>query len=192
MFVYLLDMEPTKKQMLFKMWSQIGPSIASLKYFNINLDSVNYKLLLAEFLGLDGNTKEKKLISLEKHVKDTCNEFLSLPENSPCGGSLRMIGNDGLSSYTIYGRGGGEMFIGLKGLFAYRIPEDFACEDIEVYSDIDEIYRVDECFTDDCIRPVLNELKLHIRKNYGELVLNNIEVYSEDSVIGDIPIKKYS
>ena len=184
-------MDPKRKEILFKMWSQLGPSLESFKYLGISGES-NYKLLLAEFLGLPGNTSEKKLISLEKHMKDTCNEFLSLPENSPCGGSLRMIGNDGLSSYTIYGRGGGEMFISLKGLFAYKIPEDFVCEDLETYSDIEEMYRVDECFTDDCIRDSINKLKSHIRKVYGSLVLNNIELYSEDNVVGDIPIKKYS
>jgi hypothetical protein len=183
-------MEPNRKEILFKMWSQLGPSLESFKYLGISGES-NYKLLLAEFLGLPGNTSEKKLISLEKHIKDTCNEFLSLTENSPCNGTLRMIGNDALASSFLSGQPG-KRYNQLKGLFAYRVPEDFVCEDLETYSDIEEIYRVDECFTDDCIRDSINKLKSHIRKVYGDLVLNNIELYSEDNVIGDIPLKKYS
>jgi hypothetical protein len=183
-------MEPNRKEILFKMWSQLGPSLESFKYLGISGES-NYKLLLAEFLGLPGNTSEKKLISLEKHIKDTSNEFLSLTENSPCNGTLRMIGNDALASSFLSGQPG-KRYNQLKGLFAYRVPEDFVCEDLETYSDIEEIYRVDECFTDDCIRDSINKLKSHIRKVYGDLVLNNIELYSEDNVIGDIPLKKYS
>lgn len=183
-------MDLNRKQILFKMWSQLGPSLESFKYLGISGES-QYKLLLAEFLGLPGNTSEKKLMSLEKHIKDTCNEFLSLPENSPCNGTLRMIGNDALASGSLLGQPG-KRFGQLKGLFAYSVPEDFVCEDLETYSDIEEIYRVDECFTDDCIRDSLNKLKSHIKKVYGDLILNNIELYSEDSVIGDIPIKKYS
>ncbi len=140
-------MEPNRKEILFKMWSQLGPSLESFKYLGISGES-NYKLLLAEFLGLPGNTSEKKLISLEKHIKDTSNEFLSLPGNSPCNGTLRMIGNDALASSFLSGQPG-KRYNQLKGLFAYRVPEDFVCEDLETYSDIEEIYRVDECFTDD-------------------------------------------
>lgn len=183
-------MDPNRKQILFKMWSQLGPSLESFKYLGISGES-QYKLLLSEFLGLPGNTSEKKLMSLEKHIKDTCNEFLSLPENSPCNGTLRMIGNDALASASLLGQPG-KRFNQLKGLFAYRIPEDFVCEDLETYSDIEEMYRVDECFTDDCVRDSLNKLKSHIKKVYGDLILNNIELYSEDNVIGDIPLKKYS
>jgi hypothetical protein len=183
-------MDPNRKQILFKMWSQLGPSLESFKYLGISGES-QYKLLLAEFLGLPGNTSEKKLMSLEKHIKDTCNEFLSLPENSPCNGTLRMIGNDALASASLLGQPG-KRFNQLKGLFAYRIPEDFVCEDLETYSDIEEMYRVDECFTDDCVRDSLNKLKSYIKKVYGDLILNNIELYSEDNVIGDIPLKKYS
>ena len=190
-------MDPKRKEILFKMWSQLGPSLESFKYLGISgseLPNNNYKLLLADFLGLPGNTSEKKLLSLEKHIQDTSNEFLSLPGNSPCNGTLRMIGNDGLSYSGILGSGSGasERFIQLKGLFAYRVPEDFVCEDLDTYSDIEEMYRVDECFTDDCIREAINRLKSHIRKVYGSLILNNIELYSEDNVVGDIPIKKYS
>ena len=187
-------MDPKRKEILFKMWSQLGPSLESFKYLGISgseLPNNNYKLLLADFLGLPGNTSEKKLLSLEKHIQDTSNEFLSLPGNSPCNGTLRMIGNDALASSFLSGQPG-KRYNQLKGLFAYRVPEDFVCEDLETYSDIEEIYRVDECFTDDCIRDSINNLKSHIRKVYGDLVLNNIEVYSEDNVIGDIPIKKYS
>lgn len=183
-------MDLNRKQILFKMWSQLGPSLESFKYLGISGES-QYKLLLAEFLGLPGNTSEKKLMSLEKHIKDTCNEFLSLPENSPCNGTLRMIGNDALASASLLGQPG-KRFNQLKGLFAYRVPEDFVCEDLETYSDIEEMYRVDECFTDDCVRDSLNKLKSHIKKVYGDLILNNIELYSEDNVIGDIPLKKYS
>ena len=183
-------MDPNRKEILFKMWSHLGPSLESFKYLGISGES-QYKLLLAEFLGLPGNTSEKKLMSLEKHIKDTCNEFLSLPENSPCNGTLRMIGNDALASSSILGQPG-KRFNQLKGLFAYSIPEDFVCEDLETYSDIEEMYRVDECFTDDCVRDSLNKLKSHIKKVYGDLILNNIELYSEDNVIGDIPLKKYS
>ena len=183
-------MDLNRKQILFKMWSQLGPSLESFKYLGISGES-QYKLLLAEFLGLPGNTSEKKLMSLEKHIKDTCNEFLSLPENSPCNGTLRMIGNDALASASLLGQPG-KRFNQLKGLFAYSIPEDFVCEDLETYSDIEEMYRVDECFTDDCVRDSLNKLKSHIKKVYGDLILNNIELYSEDNVIGDIPLKKYS
>lgn len=184
-------MDPKKKDILFKMWSQMGPSLESFKYLGIGGEN-NYKLLLADFFELPGNTSEKKLLSLEKHIKDTCNDFLSLPGNSPCNGTLRMIGNDGLVYSGILGSGGSERFIQVKGLFAYRVPEDFVCEDLDTYSDIEEMYRVDECFTDDCIRDAINRLKVHIRKVYGSLILNNIELYSEDRVVGDIPIKSYS
>lgn len=184
-------MDPKKKDILFKMWSQMGPSLESFKYLGIGGEN-NYKLLLADFFELPGNTSEKKLLSLEKHIKDTCNDFLSLPGNSPCNGTLRMIGNDGLAYSGILGSGGSERFIQVKGLFAYRVPEDFVCEDLDTYSDIEEMYRVDECFTDDCIRDAINRLKVHIRKVYGSLILNNIELYPEDRVVGDIPIKNYS
>lgn len=184
-------MSPQEKNMLFKIWNQLGPSVEKLKYLGIDSQSINYKVLLAEFLGLKGTTNHEKLISLEQHIKSVSNEFLSQPEASPCGGTIRMIGNGILESDSVYDRSGHNPFMPFKGIFAFGIPEDFVCEDLEVYSDIDKEYQVGECFTDDCLRSTINMLKEYLNKNFG-LLLNHIEVISEDDVIGDIPIKKYS
>ena len=100
-----------------------------------------------------------------------------------------MIGNGVLQSN--YFAGVEKKFIPLMGMFAYSIPEDFRCEDIEVYSDIESEYQVDECFTDDCLRLLLNKAKGFVKKKYG-MALNNFQLYNEDKVVGDIPIKKYS
>ena len=180
---------PEEKEMLFKLWNQLGVDIKSAKYLGIDLRNAdNVKLLVAEFYGLRKNGMTDTLIALEQELKDSLNEFFSLPENSPCGGTLRMIGNDVLATTSPFL--GNKNTVPLKGMFAYSVPEDFVCEDLETYSDIEDIYRVDECFTDDCLRDVLNEAKKFILKRYGFL-LNHFEMYNEDTVIGDIPIKKY-
>jgi hypothetical protein len=100
-----------------------------------------------------------------------------------------MIGNGVLQSN--YFAGVEKKFISLMGMFAYSIPEDFRCDDIEVYIDIEPEYRVDECFTDDCLRPLLKNAENFVRKKYG-LVLNHYQLHNENNVVGDIPIKKYS
>jgi hypothetical protein len=180
---------PEEKEMLFKLWNQLGVDIKSAKYLGIDLRNADIvKLLVAEFYGLRKNGMTDTLIALEQELKDSLNEFFSLPENSPCGGTLRMIGNDVLATRSIFS--GFKNTVPLKGVFAYSVPEDFVCEDLETYSDIEDIYRVDECFTDDCLRPVLNETKKFILKRYG-FILNHFDMYNEDNVIGDIPIQKY-
>ena len=181
---------PEQKEMLFKLWNQLGVDSNSAKYLGINFNTSDvFKLLVAEFYGLTKNTKTDTLIALEQDLKDTLNEFFSLPENRPCGGTVRMIGNGVLQSN--YFAGVEKKFIPLMGMFAYSIPEDFRCEDIEVYSDIESEYQVDECFTDDCLRLLLNKAKGFVKKKYG-MALNNFQLYNEDKVVGDIPIKKYS
>lgn len=180
---------PEQKEMLFKLWNQLGVDITSAKYLGINYNNVDtFKLLVAEFYGLTKNSKTDTLIALEQDLKDSLNEFFSLPENSPCGGTVRMIGNDMLKSEHFAGVN--KRFIPLMGIYAYSIPDDFRCENIEDYDVIEKEYRVDECFTDVCLRPVFNDAKKFILKRYG-LVLNNYQLHSEDNVIGDIPIQKY-
>jgi hypothetical protein len=181
---------PEEKEMLFKLWNQLGVDMRSAKYMGINFDTPDgFKLLVAEFYGLKKDTKTDTLIALEQDLKGSLNEFFSLPENRPCGGTVRMIGNGVLQSN--YFAGVEKKFISLMGMFAYSIPEDFRCNDIEVYIDIEPEYRVDECFTDDCLRPLLNNAENFVRKKYG-LVLNHYQLYNENNVVGDIPIKKYS
>jgi len=180
---------PEQKEMLFKLWNQLGVDIDLAKYLGIDFNNADvFKLLVAEFYGLTKNSKTDTLIALEQDLKDSLNKFFSLPENRPCGGTVRMIGNDVLK--INYFAGSKKRFVPLMGIYAYSLPEDFICEDIEEYEDIEKEYQVDECFTDNCLRGVFNDAKKFILKKYG-LVLNNYQLHSEDNVIGDIPIQKY-
>ena len=183
---------PKQKEMLFKLWNHLGVSMQSPKYLDISFPNPQeFKYLVAQFYGLKRDNPTDTLIALEQDIKQKSNEFLSLPENSPCGGKLRMASNNALATTGYGGVTQRNQFAALGGTFAFEIPEDFVCEDIEDYSDMDEMYRVEQCFTDDCIRGSINKLKEYLKKRYG-LILNNIQISSEDNFIGDIPIQKYS
>ena len=178
-----------QKEMLFKLWSNLGVSLQSPKYLDISFPNPQeFKYLVALFYGLKRDNPTNTLIALEQDIKQKSNEFLSLPENSPCGGKLRMVKNNALTTTSYGGVTQKNQFVSLQGTFAFEIPEDFVCEDLEDYSDIDEIYQVEQCFTDDCVRDSINKLKVFLKDRYA-LILNDIRVYSEDNFIGDIQIE---
>ena len=86
-----------QKEMLFKLWSNLGVSLQSPKYLDISFPNPQeFKYLVALFYGLKRDNPTNTLIALEQDIKQKSNEFLSLPENSPCGGKLRMVKNNAL------------------------------------------------------------------------------------------------
>ena len=182
------------KDQLYKLWDATGVDYKSTRYLGDKFETFqDYLLFVADYHNIE-NVSVSGLIS---HILQEMNDYLSNPENIPCGGDaeIRMrdidISNAKLDSKSymtnLYNGMGGNPWGDFD--FILHDPQGFVCEPIPGYDEesmmedflykkykdteipSDGIKDTDEykkfCFEESCFHYVIRDVLGKIRKKYG-------------------------
>jgi hypothetical protein len=173
-------MTPQEKQMIFKLWSQMGVGFSGLKYISFRFKTLkDYYEAVAEFYGLEGGVQ-----GLKQDMLKTANEFLSVKEMLPCpGGTIRLFDVDLENRMTsmAYALDMKKQYTSCMAKFAYTEDPDFKCP----YED-----EFDDCYDIECISSPTQEVSNIFKKKYG-IRINGFEFFDEKYVVGSIGIRQY-
>lgn len=183
-----------KKDQLYKLWDAMGVDYKATRYLGDKFETFqDYLLFVADY----HNIENVSFLGLISHIRQDMNEYLSNPENIPCGGDaeIRMSGID-IDDRQLYEKSYmSNLYEGMGGKpwgkFHYVLhnPQGFECEPIPGYSEKDMmedfLYRkykdtevpsegikdTDEykkfCFEESCFHYVIRDISAKIRKKYG-------------------------
>jgi hypothetical protein len=174
-------MTPQEKQMIFKLWSQMGVGFFVLKYIAFRFRTLeDYYKAVAEFYGLEGGVQ-----GLKQDMLKTANEFLSVKEMLPCpNGTIRLFDLDlekGITSLA-YALDIKKQYSSCTGKFAYTEDPDFKCPYEDDYND---------CYDIECLSSPTQEVSDIFKKKYG-IRISGFEFFDEKYVIGNIGIRQYN
>jgi hypothetical protein len=173
-------MTPQEKQMIFKLWSQMGVGFFVLKYIAFRFRTLeDYYKAVAEFYGLEGGVQ-----GLKQDMLKTANDFLSVKEMLPCpGGTIRLFDIDleGRMTSMGYTLDIKKEYTSCMAKFAYTEDPDFKCPYEDEHND---------CYDLECLSSPTQEVNSIFKKKYG-IRISGFEFFDEKNVVGKIGIRKY-
>jgi len=182
------------KDQLFKLWDATGVDYKHTRYLGDKFHTMqDYYLYVADYF----NTKPLSVQGLISHIINEANEYLSNPDNIPCGGDaiIRMVDITGLVTMEMYspttmklwydGMGSKPFaqykyqLVNLDGFECMEIPgfpeEDMRYEFVRIYGDVnfDNMTKEQEdkykefCFSEGCLHFAIRDVQSKISNKYG-------------------------
>jgi len=182
------------KEQLFKLWDATGVDYKHTRYLGDKFHTMqDYYLYVADYY----NTKPLSVQGLISHIINDANEYLSNPDNIPCGGDaiIRMVDITGLVTMEMYspttmklwydGMGSKPFaqykyqLVNLDGFECMEIPgfpeEDMRYEFVRIYGDVnfDNMTKEQEdkykefCFSEGCLHFAIRDVQSKISNKYG-------------------------
>ncbi len=189
------------KEQLFKLWDATGVDYKHTRYLGDKFHTMqDYYLYVADYY----NTKPLSVQGLISHIINEANEYLSNPDNIPCGGDsiVRMTNIDHWDYDFLYSRismqnryeGMGSkptasfeyQLVNPDGFECMEIPgfpeEDMRYEFIRIFGDVDFDNMTKEqedtykefCFSEGCLHFAIRDVLSKIAKKYG--IRTNVNV----------------
>jgi len=191
-----------EKEVVFKLWDGMGVNSGPriLKYVGSRFDTwKEYYELVAEYYGIQGGVQ-----GLISHIINEANEYLSNPDNIPCGGDaiVRMADitdmdgdrmHNPMTMNLWYEGMGSKPFaqfeydlVNPDGFECVEIPgfpeEDMRYEFIRIYGDVDFDNMTKEqedkykefCFSEGCLHFAIRDVLSKISNKYG--IRTNVNV----------------
>jgi hypothetical protein len=190
-----------KKDQLFKLWDATGVDYKHTRYLGDKFQTMqDYYLYVADY----HDVKPLSVQGLISHIINEANEYLSNPDNIPCGGDaiVRMVDIDHWKKDFFYSRITMQNWyegFGSKPTAKYEYqlvnPDDFECveipgfpeddmryEFIRIYGDVDFDNMTKEqedkykefCFSEGCLHFAIRDVLSKIAKKYG--IYTNVNV----------------
>ncbi len=182
------------KEQLFKLWDATGVDYKHTRYLGDKFQTLqDYYLYVADY----HNIKPLSAQGLISHIINEVNEYLSNPDNIPCGGDpiIRMTDIDHWNDDFLYSRismqnryeGMGSkptasfeyQLVNPDGFECMEIPgfpeEDMRYEFIRIFGDVDFDNMTKEqedtykefCFSEGCLHFAIRDVLSKIAKKYG-------------------------
>ena len=182
------------KDQLYKLWDATGVDYKSTRYLGDKFETFqDYLLFVADYY----NIENVSFLGLISHIRQEINDYLSNPENIPCGGDAEIrLTNIEIDDRQLYEKSYmSNLYDGMGGKpwgmfdFVLHNPQGFECEPIPGYDEEsmmeDFLYRqykdievpseglkdTDEykkfCFEESCFHYVVRDVLSKIRKKYG-------------------------
>lgn len=189
------------KDQLFKLWDATGVDYKSTRYLGDKFKTLHdYYSYVADY----HNIKPLSVQGLISHIINEANEYLSNPDNIPCGGDaiIRMVDITGLVTMEMYspttmklwydGMGSKPFaqykyqLVNLDGFECMEIPgfpdEDMRYEFVRIYGDVnfDNMTKEQEdkykefCFSEGCLHFAIRDVQSKISNKYG--IRTNVSV----------------
>ena len=189
------------KEQLFKLWDATGVDYKHTRYLGDKFHTMqDYYLYVADYY----NTKPLSVQGLISHIINEANEYLSNPDNIPCGGGaiVRMVDVVGMFSDRMHSPTTMKLWYDGMGSkptasFEYQLvnPDGFECmeipgfpeedmryEFIRIFGDVDFDNMTKEqedtykefCFSEGCLHFAIRDVLSKIAKKYG--IRTNVNV----------------
>jgi hypothetical protein len=190
-----------KKDQLFKLWDAMGVDYKHTRYLGDKFETMqDYYLYVADYY----DVKPLSTQGLISHIINEANEYLSNPDNIPCGGDaiVRMTDIDHWRENFFYSPSTMKLWYDAMGTkptasFEYDLvnPDGFECmeipgfpeedmryEFIRIFGDVDfdnmtkeqEDKYKDLCFSEGCLHFTIRDVLSKIAKKYG--IRTNVNV----------------
>jgi hypothetical protein len=190
-----------KKDQLFKLWDATGVDYKHTRYLGDKFQTMqDYYLYVADY----HDVKPLSVQGLISHIINEANEYLSNPDNIPCGGDaiIRMVDIDHWNKNFFYSLSTMKLWYDAMGTkptasFEYQLvnPDGFECMEIpgfpeedmryefeRIYGDVDFDNMTKEqedkykefCFSEGCLHFAIRDVLSEIAKKYG--IRTNVNV----------------